>query len=108
MGFFIIVLILPSGKIVSVLNGSFRLACRFDDDSTEITSVQWLVNGAPLENLNLNATAEFTTELGGVGSLGFRNNLQRDLNNSIFKCKVITSTSGILTSSDSAKLILQG
>ena len=97
----------PFGRFVSVLNGSFHAVCT-STGTIEIINVEWLVNGRPLENLDLEATTNFTREQGGLGSLRFIGNLQNKHNNSHIKCKVTTSNFEILTSADSSELIIQG
>lgn len=99
-------MILPKGRFVSVLNGSFQVIC-YPRSGKRITSVEWLVNGRPLESLNLNGRTSFSTNVGGLGTLIF-NNLQSDHNNSVIKCIATTSEAEILSSVNSSKLIIQG
>ena len=99
-----VVLVAPEGKFVSVLHGSFVVLC-IDTSSIQINSIEWLVNGSPLENLNLNARTDFS--MGGIGILRITN-LQSKHNNSNIRCKVNTTDSEIITSADSSELIIQG
>ena len=101
-----LVWIWPFGRFVSVLNGSFYAVCT-SNSGIEIINVEWLVNGRPLENLDLDATTDFSREE-GFGRLGFIGNLQSKHNNSHIKCRVTTSNFEILTSPDSSELIIQG
>ena len=90
---------------MSVLNGSFQVLCT-STASIEITSIEWLVNGQPLENLNLDARTDFDMDL-GIGWLIF-DNVQSKHNNSNIRCKVTTGNSEILTSIQALVLTIQG
>lgn len=99
-----VVMIIPSGRFVSVLHGSYRVLCTSTDS---IARIQWLVNGTLLEDLNLDETTNIDRTQ-GFGVLSFGGNLQSRHNNSNIKCKVTTNNMEILTSADSSELIIQG
>ena len=96
----------PSGTFVSVLDGSFQVVCS-SDSTMQLTDVQWLVNGSPLENLNLHAETNISRE-NGYGYLRFNNNLQRKHNNSVISCTATFDSDEMQSPLQFSKLIIQG
>ena len=69
-----------------------------------IVSIQWLVNGMLLEDLNLNNVN--STLVGGFGTLMF-SNIQLDQNSTFVLCSIHFVSGRVENSSDS-RLLLQG
>ena len=73
-----------------------------------IASIQWLLNGVLLEDLNLNnVNPSFVSDGGGYGTLSF-SRVQLDQNSTSVSCTVHFMSGRVETSSDSALLLVQG
>ena len=73
-----------------------------------IASIQWLLNGVLLEDLNLNnVNPTFVSDAGGFGTLIF-SRVRLDQNSTSVLCTVHFMSGRVENSSDSALLLVQG
>ena len=73
-----------------------------------IASIQWLLDGLLLEDLNLsNVNPAFVSDGGGFGTLSF-SRVRLDQNSTSVSCSVNFTSGRVETSSDSALLLVQG
>ena len=73
-----------------------------------IASIQWLLNGVLLEDLNLNnVNSAFVSDGGGFGTLSF-SRVRLDQNFTSVSCTVHYMSGRVENSSDSALLLVQG
>lgn len=81
---------LPLDQVRSVPGGDAVFRCASSGQTT--VRIQWLINGTPLESLNLmNVTEEFTSIGDGVGILYFTN-LPEDYNMTRIQCEATLSS----------------
>ena len=75
--------------------------------SGTIASVQWLINGTLLEDLNLTNVEPDFSEVTSQGSLVFRNISVEPHNNTIIQCRA-TFNNGKIVDSNNSTLLVQG
>ena len=91
-------------------NRSYDFTCLSPTGQNEggIVSIQWLLNGMLLEDINLNNV--ISTCVGGVGGFGTLSfsRAQRDQNSTSVSCIVNFTSGRVENSNDSALLLVQG
>ena len=101
-----------STSLVLVLSGPPRPAaigtgadyvCSSENENFDISSIQWMINDMPLEDLNLPNVA--ATSFNGRGLLFF-NDLSVNFNETTVQCKV--NNSGTIIYSNINELLVQG
>ena len=91
-------------------NGSIDITCQSLTGQSEggIVSIQWLLNGMLLEDINLNNVISTLVDgVGGFGTLHF-SRVRLDQNSTFVSCSVIFMSGRVENSSDSALLLVQG
>ena len=101
------VIITPPIRVAAVNDSrsiSFTCLSPFGLNEDGIVSIQWLINGVFLEDLNLNnVNSSFA---GGFGTLSF-SRVQLDQNSTSVSCSV-NFTSGLVETSSDSLLLVQG
>ena len=106
MYYLILVRLSSSGDVfIPGVNPVFNCGAASDVTIT-ITSVQWLINGTPLEDLSLtNVQTEFS-QISRQGTLVFRN-ISVEYNNTNIQCRA-TFSNGETVDSNNSTLLVQG
>ena len=105
MPIYLVILVIPDIELVSVTRYEGQLA-EFPCSATEeISSVQWIVNGSALEDLNMDTSISTSSSAGG-GFLTFIN-VPRHYSGTTVQC-VITFPDDTTSSSNTATLQVQG
>ncbi len=105
--YYLILVILISSGNVFIPGVNPVLNCGSASDATiTITSVQWLINGTPLEDLSFtNVETEFS-QISRQGTLVF-NNISVEYNNTNIQCRA-NSSNGETVDYNNAILLVQG
>ena len=93
----------PPDRFVSTPGGNAKFVCL--SPGIRIVSLQWLVNGSLLENLNLSTVQ---TEFDDSSGILCFSDIPVDYNMSIIRCKVVAEGSSEPLLSIQSSLILQG
>ncbi len=102
----ILVILSSSGNIfISGVNPVFNCGSASDATIT-ITSVQWLINGTPLEDLSLTNVGTEFSQISRQGTLVFRN-ISVEYSNTNIQCRA-TLSNGETEDSNNVTLLVQG
>ena len=105
-------MIINPPRLVAVINSSkattFTCLSPIGLNEGSIATIQWLLNGVLLEDLNLNnVNSAFVGGVGGFGTLSF-SRVRLDQNSTSVSCSVHFMSGRVENSSDSALLLVQG
>ena len=103
-------MIISPPRLVAAIDSSkaTTFTCLSPTGQGGIASIQWLLNGVLLEDLNLdNVNSTFVGGVGGFGTLIF-SRVRLDQNSTSVSCSIHFMSGHVENSSDSALLLVQG